>query len=481
MRIAGIYPQRIDIDPKIQHAVSEPYGLEMILAVAKQEGHDVDLFLPIKETEEGMASVGEDEFVDMIDDFEPDVAAFSMYTCQYPMGSRVAAELKRRRPGLVTVAGNRYPTYIKDGVDEPFDFFVVKEGEETFRELLHEMGNGQHYEDVRGLAFRKGGSPVFTGVRGRITDLDVLPRALRFPAILKQVYRGVSLPPLSENPHYAIMEYSRCCYNNCKFCDNEGFWGNRVIFRSPGSVVDEMFELQERGADIFYFMDLNFTAFPDKAMQLCDEMLKRGLRASWYCMSNVSTLDRRDELLHAMKQAGCYKVAYGIESTSDRALEMMNKRSGRGFITSEQTARVLGDSMDAGLLNQGYYIIGFPWETPASILSDARGLMDIPMHQLNIGIFTPIPFSRFHREMLRDGYELDPDLEKHDRNHLVYNHPNMSPELAKVLQERIYADYYAMPVYKDCKDWARKSCSIDPRFRRAFNDYFEFMGKDAMI
>ena len=43
MRVAGIYPQRIDIDPKIQHAVSEPYGLEMILAVAKEQGHEVDL------------------------------------------------------------------------------------------------------------------------------------------------------------------------------------------------------------------------------------------------------------------------------------------------------------------------------------------------------------------------------------------------------------------------------------------------------
>jgi len=479
MKIAGIYPQRINIDPKIQHAVSEPYGLEMILAVAKEEGHDVDLFLPVGEDANGeITPIDENEFVDRIADFGPDVAAFSMYTCQYPMGKRIAAELKRRLPGVVTIAGNRYPTHLGERIEEPFDFFAVKEGETTFREFLREMENNGRFEDVKGLVFRKNGKAVFTGIRPRNLDLDSLPNALRFPVILKQVYRGISLPPISSSPHYAIVEYSRCCYNNCKFCDNEGFWGNRVVFRSPGRVIDEMFELQEMGADIFYFMDLNFTAYPERTMKLCEEMLKRGLRASWYCMSNVATLDGRDELLHAMKEAGCYKVAYGIESTNDHALERMNKRVGRNFTTNEQTLRVLQASLEAGLLNQGYYIIGFPWETEESIMRDAEGLRYIPMHQLNIGIFTPIPMSRFYSEMEANGYEMDPDLELHDRNHLVYNHPALTNDSIKAIQRRIYEDFYNMPEYRER---VNDVCAIDPRFRQAFDEYFEFLGRSVFV
>jgi radical SAM superfamily enzyme YgiQ (UPF0313 family) len=135
MKIAGIYPQRISIDPKIQHAVSEPYGLEMILAVAKQAGHDVELFLPIKEVNGIMLPETEEEFIERIADYMPDVAGFSAYTSQYPMAERIAYGLKKRLPDIKTVAGNRYPTHLKDKISGPFDIFVLKEGERTIQEL----------------------------------------------------------------------------------------------------------------------------------------------------------------------------------------------------------------------------------------------------------------------------------------------------------------------------------------------------------
>ena len=41
MKIAGISPQKFYTDIKIQSASTEPYGLEKILSVAKEDGHDV--------------------------------------------------------------------------------------------------------------------------------------------------------------------------------------------------------------------------------------------------------------------------------------------------------------------------------------------------------------------------------------------------------------------------------------------------------
>src|SRR3989344_2999109 len=230
MRIAGIYPQKIESDPKIQHAVSEPYGLESILAIAKQDGHEVDLFLPLEERDGNLISIGENEFTENIVKFNPDIAAFSLYTSQYPMGERVAKELKKRLPRIVTVAGNRYPSFLRERIEEPFDFFVVKEGETTFQEFLFELTNKQNFERIKGLVIRKNGKGVYTGIRERNFNLDSLPNALRFPIILNQVYRGISIPSISLAPHYAVVESSRCCYNNCNFCDNNGFWGNKVAF-----------------------------------------------------------------------------------------------------------------------------------------------------------------------------------------------------------------------------------------------------------
>ncbi len=484
MKVAGIYPCALELDPKIQHAVSEPYGLEMILAVAKQEGHDIELFMPFKEVDEEVVGISESEMVERIDEFKPDVAAYSMFTCQYTMGKRIAGELKKRNPEIINVGGNRYPSYLcykretEKLIKEPFDFFVFGEGEEIFRELLRETGCGKRYERVKGICFKKEELITFTPPRERNFQLDNLPNALRFDIILKQSYKGISIPPLSENPKYGIMEASRGCFYQCNFCDVPQFYGKRLSFRSVERVVEEMLELKDRGVEIIYFMDMNFTASEKYVYDFCDEIIKRGADVSWYCMSNIDSVDGKWDLLSAMKGAGCYKIAWGIESTNDNSLRMMNKGVNGNVLSYEQSIRVLDKSIDAGMINQGYYIIGFPWENEEDILENAEKLRYIPIHQLNIGIFTPIPLSRLRYEMEREKYIFDPDLEKHDRNHLVFNHKYIDGDIIKRLQKRIHRDFYES---REFIDRARSSCMKDERYVRAFNDYFEFFGKDIQI
>ena len=484
MRIAGIYPCDVELDPKIQHAVSEPYGLEMILAIAKKEGHDVELFMPFKEVDGRVVGINEDEMIGRIAEFKPDVAAYSMFTCQYPMGKRIAGELKNRDKNIINVAGNRYPSYlylkreVEKLISEPFDFFVLGEGEEIFRELLGEIKGDGNYEAVRGIAARNGDSIMFTPPRERNSNLDRLPNAMRFPIILNQSYKGISIPSLSENPGYAIMESSRGCFYQCKFCDVPKFYGDKITFRSPQRTVDELFELKDMGADIFYFMDMNFTASYKHVRDFCNEVIKRGLDISWYCMSNIDSVDGKFELLDMMKEAGCYKIAWGIESTDDDSLKKMNKGVNKNILNYEQSIRVLDKSIEAGLLNQGYYIIGFPWENEENILENAERLKYIPIHQLNIGIFTPVPFSELRYEMSRGEYIFDSNLERHDRNHLVFNHKYLDEKTIKSLQKKIHSDFYEG---RNFFDRVENSCLRDARYIQAFNDYFEFLGKDIRI
>ncbi|MEK6845839.1 MAG: radical SAM protein, partial [Nanoarchaeota archaeon] len=453
MKVAGIYWYDAALDPKIQHAVSEPYGLEKILAVAQQEGHEVDLFLPLEQTNGELAAISKEEVIERVMDFNPDIACFSLYTCQYPAGKRIAAELKKIKPKMITVAGNRYPSYLgakNKRAESPFDFFIVNEGEETFLNLLKK----DYFNEKSVLA-----SP---SLGMRIKDLDSYPLAFRHPLVLEQIYLGISLPPLSAQPHYALMEYSRGCPGVCKFCDNQQVWNGKLTFRSPERVVEEMFQLQKRGVDIFYFIDLNFTASHHKAEQLCNEMLNRGLKAHWYAMSNIETLDGKRDLLALMKEAGCYKIAWGIESTSNASLRKMDKKISGKILRAEQAQRVLENSLQAGMLNQGYYIIGFPWENAGSIIRDAEGLKHLPLHQLNVGIFTPIPLSGFYSEEM----ELNSDLEKHDRNHLVYKHLSLTNKSVKIIQNQMHRDFYSSPEYLTR---VKESCRIEPRFKQAFN------------
>lgn len=472
MKIAGIYHYDTQLDPKIQHAVSEPYGLEKILAVAKSEGHDVELFLPL-EGEQGESerfqNISEAALTEKIMEFKPDLACFSLYTCQYPAGRRIAQELKKRNKQLITVAGNRYPSYLKDKVEMPFDFFVINEGEETFKELLQEIENGRNFREVCGLAFYQNGKKVLTPPRPRIKELDSFPLALRHPLILKQAYQGISLPPLSEKPSYALMEYSRGCPSSCNFCDNEEVWQKQLTFRSAAKVADELATLKEQGVDIFYFIDLNFAASFRKVEQFCREIIERKLDISWYCMSNIDSLHGKKELMELMKESGCYKIAWGVESTDDTALVKMNKKTSGRMLTNERARETLQASLEAGMLNQGYYIIGFPWETASSIVKDAERLKELPLHQLNVGIFTPIPLSNFYA-LPQTASGLDPDLEKHDRNTLVYAHPSLDNSTLKKIQEEMHAQFYLSPEFKAR---VQQSISIDSIFKKAFDDYLK--------
>lgn len=412
----------------------------------------------------------DEEIIERIADFKPYIAAFSLYTCQYNYGRAIAKKLKKMIPEIVTIAGSRYPTFLNDKIEYPFDIFVIKEGEATFKELIEALEYKKLLSEVKGIAYRENGRAVFTGLRERISNIDEYPFALRFSEIYSQPYRGISIPSWSNNPKSAIIEYSRCCYNNCSFCDNAGFWGNKTIYREVPNVIKEMKQLKEKGIDIFYFMDLNFTADEEKAKELCQAMISEKLNASWYCMSNVSTTDRKREMLELMKKAGCYKIAFGVESTSDNALLMMNKKVGNELTTNDQANRVLMMTHNMGFVNQGFYIIGFPWETSESILADAKQLVNMPLHQLNIGIFTPIPLSRFHKKMMEEGYILDPNLERHDRNHLIYNHKSINADEMKEMQELMYREFYQS---KEYKKRIIESCEYNPDLRKAFSDYFE--------
>ena len=470
MKVAGVYYYDANLDPKIQHAVSEPYGLEKILAIAKQQGHDVEMFLPVEIGDSGLKIIGEEGIIEAVTNFNPDIVCFSLYTCQYPAGKRIAAEIKKRNKNVVNIAGNRYPSFLGNQLDEEFDFFVINEGEKTFSDLLRCFDVGGDFGNVSGVAYRNGAGAVLTRGRKRINSLDEFPNALRQDIILGQSYKGISIPSLKQEPKYAIIEYSRGCFGSCNFCDNEQVWGEKIRFRSVNRVIEEMFELKEKGVDIVYFMDLNFMAVPGRVERLCKAMIEEKLDMSWYAMGTIDSAFAFPNLLDVMKAAGCYKIAWGIESTSNQSLERMNKTHKGTVLESWMAVEVLEKALNVGLLNQGYYIIGFPWETAESILKDGEKIPELPLHQLNIGIFTPIPLSRFH-DSLKD--KVSSNLEQHDRNNLIYSHDSLTQSKVKELQKKLHKEFYESRLFMQRVE---TSCVIDPRFRESFLEYFEYTG-----
>jgi radical SAM superfamily enzyme YgiQ (UPF0313 family) len=461
----------------------QPTGLLQVMAAASEAGHDAKTFYPVAHVRCGeFETVSDDALVESILAFKPDLVAMSMMTAQFHYGRHIASKLKERDPDLVIVAGGRHPSFAVDDLDHPFDVYVLGEGETTFRELASALEDAVPLSSVEGIAYRdESGTLRRTGSRKRIRDLDKDSPLVQDSMLLEQAYRGISLPPLSESPKYALIEYSRGCRGTCDFCDNDGIW-RYPLHRSPEPVVSHMRSLKEEyGVDLFYVFDLNFTSDERRAYAFCEEIQRQGLRTNWYCMSNIVTAKR--PLLEAMRAAGCFKICYGVESASDASLAMMNKklhgdRQNESLLQIEQAQEVLRISADLGIINNIYYIIGFPWETEDMILQGQALLNQYEAHQLNIGIFTPHFGTVLRQNMLTDGYNLSEDLDHYDRGSLMYDHRHISATQMKALQGTLYSGFYSSPMYaRRMDDFLAKF----PQLQKSFSDYWDWDGFRARL
>ena len=74
----------------------------------------------------------------------------------------------------------------------------------------------------------------------------------------------------------------------------------------------EKFNIRE--IDIF---DSSFTISKKRVLDICDLIIKKGLNKKiiWDIRSRADCMT--DEMLEALKEAGCYRIFYGIESENE--------------------------------------------------------------------------------------------------------------------------------------------------------------------
>jgi hypothetical protein len=131
-----------------------------------------------------------------------------------------------------------------------------------------------------------------------------------------------------------------------------------VTTRHPASVIDEIeFLFDKHGYSAIKIFDSTFTADRGHVIQVCDEILKRKLEFPWECEIRIGTVNR--ELLEKMKSAGCYYVDIGVESGSQKVLNLMRKG-----ITVEESEATINMCFDAGLKIKAFFSFGHIGEYP---------------------------------------------------------------------------------------------------------------------
>jgi radical SAM superfamily enzyme YgiQ (UPF0313 family) len=321
----------------------------------------------------------------------PDLVGFTAYSLSIIQAADVARRIKIADPSVLTVLGGPHLSALPvDTMDAfpAFDVGVLGEGEETLPALVERL-DGKSFHDLGGSIVRDGPDLFLAPPRPFIDDLDAIP----FPAWdLLDGFPGQY--PLNKIRYrrfpVADICTSRGCPYPCTFCDRSVFGSEYRTF-SAEYVIGQMEWLRRRfGVEEVMFKDDLIMADRGRLIAICEGMLKRGLDLSWSCMGRADRVDR--PLLELMRRAGCWQISYGIESGNQAVLDRAKKG-----LTLERIREALSTTKEAGISPRGFFILGLPGETMATIRESIALATRSPLEDVNVGLCTPFPGTELHR------------------------------------------------------------------------------------
>ncbi len=368
-----------------------PLGIASLAAALRAEGFDVCMT--------DLHDAGWEEVAGMLAESGADVVGISFFTFGRVNAMRTASLTKRILPYATVIAGGPHATFFPDQVLSGgcVDVVVMGEGESAMVELAAALERGADLRNVPGIAYRQGQTTLTSAHRAWTENLDVFP----FPSCesfdLSQ-YKSPEIPMCYQELTGTHVITSRGCPFTCRFCSVNRFFNGRWAFRSPRNVVDELESLVHKfGVRLVYFSDDLFTLRPERAIGICREILDRRLDLVWMAETRVDCVD--EELLGWMRQAGCYRVYYGVESGSQKILKAINKR-----FTVRQVADAFEMTHRAGIEPCCFLMVGNPGETPETIAETVRLVQAIrPATMPVIGITTILPGTDLYELSKRQG------------------------------------------------------------------------------
>jgi radical SAM superfamily enzyme YgiQ (UPF0313 family) len=392
------------VNPKsklpIDTRTSPPLGLAYLGAVAEGRGdlvrvHDGD--------------VEEKPLEGVVREFEPEVVGITANTTQITAAWR-DAELVKGLGDMQVVLGGPHPTTLpEESAAKPFVDVVVRgEGEATWLELLS-LGSSSRLGDASATALTWSTQALsqITGITYQnehgevenapdrptipVEELDEMPH----PAWhLFKLERYTNLQPTVDHvdgPSLPILT-SRGCPYRCSYCSQIG--PRRWRARSVDSVVNEWrWLVQEHGAAEIGVLDDSFNIDRQRVLEICRRLVEEGLNhVPWIMINGIRANLADEEVLRAMKRAGCLRAAFGVESGNQQILDSVVDK----HLTVEQVRSAFRAAQAVGLETIGFFIVGLPGETEATMDETIRFACELDPVVANFSIATPFPGTQMY-------------------------------------------------------------------------------------
>ena len=225
----------------------------------------------------------------------------------------------------------------------------------------------------------------------------------------------------------------RGCPFQCSFCTIINVQGRKSRYRSADDVEALVRRNLDQGVSHFFITDDNFArnrnweAIFDRLIAL-----RENERKSFHFIIQVDTLCHKiPRFVEKAARAGARRVFIGLENINPDNLLAAKKKQNR----IAEYRQMLLDWKNVGCFTYAGYILGFPNDTPDSIVRDIKIIQrELPLDLLEFFFLTPLPGSEDHKKLWAAGVPMDPDMNKYDLEHACTAHGKMS----KAEWERAY-------------------------------------------
>ncbi|MEK7773556.1 MAG: cobalamin-dependent protein [Deltaproteobacteria bacterium] len=348
------------------YLAAESIAIEILSSVLKKDGHRVSLafdpglfddkqYLDIPFLKKAFSRKA--DVVEQIMKDPPDLLCFSVGTDNYQWACEIARAVKKEL-NVPVIFGGIHVTAVPDRVirNDFVDMVCVGEGEHALSELVRGMEGGSLDTDIRNIWFKKDGVVIKNPVRPLIQDLDSIP----YPD--KDLFeRHIPI----RNGKYMMMT-SRGCPYQCTYCYNNvlrrSVYGSEKKYvrqRSVDGVIGELKAMKEKYAFTnVAFMDDCFVTnrrwFGEFARRYKEE-----IDIPYSCMAYTGQID--SEMGALLKESGCNRMMFGIQTMDKKTREEVLKRS---FETDDKIRRAIRVCDALSIPYSLDHIFGTPFADP---------------------------------------------------------------------------------------------------------------------
>lgn len=361
-----------------QITVGPPLGLAYLAAVLEKENINVRIL------DANVYGLQSEEIISNVIHFKPDVIGISAVTPTIHQVHNLSKKIKDKLPKVkIIIGGVHVSTLPKDSLErfKAFDVVVLNEGESIITDLVKKLTNNKPLGNIKGIGYRTSKGKIKINKNNELVkELDSIPYPARHLLPMDK-YRSVV------SDKFTTMIAMRGCYAKCNYCSVPFFSGSVIRRRSPKNIIGEMIQcFNKYGTRHFSFLDDTFTTNKVWVHEFCSDLKKSKLhkKITWMCLTRVDNID--EYLLKDMKESGCIKIEFGIESGSQEILDFSKKG-----LKKNQIKRAFRLAKKIGLPTLGFLILNMPLETKETIAQSKKFVMDLDPDFLQISFATPYP------------------------------------------------------------------------------------------